>query len=102
MTILGTTSGHRRLHNRHWQTGGVRMRNAVAQLAAALLMLAGCGTPASNQTGRSDAPPSAGLKRIVMAFPREMDLRHDLPQGRQVVRPLVNPGLSVIDDQGVR
>jgi len=37
-----------------------------------------------------------------MAFPREMDLRHNLPQDRQVVRALVNPGLSVVDDQGVR
>ena len=76
------------------------MRGRVVILGIALLLTTSCGPggPAS-QPSSGATQRSAGPKRITMAFAREMDLAHHLGQSRPILRSLVNPGLSVVDDR---
>lgn len=78
------------------------MRSAVVALAAVLVMLSGCGPSGPGESASGTTQRTAGPKRITMAFAREMDLAHHVQQGRTLLRPLVNPGLSVVDDRLVR
>src|SRR5581483_6080857 len=75
-------------------------------LGLSLILTTGCGsaTPGatSSSADASAAPATTGSKHITLAFPRELDLAHSGQQGRQLLRPLVNPGLSTMDDTLVR
>ncbi len=77
------------------------MRFIVVGVAVVTLGVA-CTGPGDTGPGGPTRDGRGPVKRITMAFPREMDLRHNVAQDRQVLRPLVNPGLSVVDDQGSR
>src|SRR5205823_8775364 len=48
------------------------------------------------------ASKSPELKRITIGVLYEPDLHQYGPTPSQTVRPLVNPGLTIVDDQGVR
>ncbi len=78
------------------------MRIAIVALAALFVVMSGCGPSGPGESPSGTAQRAAGPKRITMAFPREMDLAHHLPSGRPLLRMLVNPGLSVVDDRSVR
>ena len=79
----------------------VGCRGLVA-LAVMLVVLSGCGPSGPGESASGATQRAGGAKRITMAFPLEQDLRHNLGQERQVLRPLVNPGLSVVDGRDVR
>ncbi len=78
------------------------MRRRLVALVAMFVVLSGCGPTGPGGTGPDAVQRAAGVKRITMAFPREMDLAHHLGQGRPFLRTLVNPGLSVVDERNVR
>ena len=79
------------------------MRRGAVTLAAVFVVLAGCGPSGPGESASGTTPRAAGPKRITMAFAREMDLAHHVQGGgRPILRPLVNPGLSVVDDRLVR
>ncbi len=78
------------------------MRCGLVSLSLLLVVTSGCGVggPAEAPPGVAQSP--GGLKRITMALPGERDLAHHLGMGRATLRALVNPGLSVVDEKGVR
>src|SRR5437667_6666703 len=72
-------------------------------IAGVLIVMAGCAPAGpARETPAGGAQPSAHPKRITIAFARELDLIHWQGQGRPLLRTLVNPGLSVVDERGAR
>jgi len=67
-----------------------------------MVVLSGCGPSGPGESPSGTTQRAAGPKRITMAYAREMDLAHHIVQGRPILRTLVNPGLSVVDDHLVR
>jgi peptide/nickel transport system substrate-binding protein len=78
------------------------MRRGVVAVAMVFVVLSGCGPSGPGDSTSGTAQRSAGPKRIILAFSRELDLAHHLGQNRPLLRALVNPGLSVVDDHMVR
>lgn len=76
-------------------------RIGLVVLGIALVVTASCGPTGATRT-TSEAAQSPVPKRITMAFARELDLAHHLGQGRAFLKPLVNPGLSVVDERDAR
>src|SRR5947208_744155 len=82
--------------------GNIRARLG-ALIGVVLIVASGCATGRpSSETAGVPAQPSAHAKRITVAFARELDLIHWQGQGRPLLRTLVNPGLSIVDDDGAR
>jgi ABC-type transport system substrate-binding protein len=80
----------------------VVMRVLLAVVSLALILTTGCTPAGTTQLSSPMTQQPHGPKRIVMAFNAEKDLAHHVGMSRPILRTLVNPGLSVVDDHDVR